>query len=172
MSRRVKKLADGTEESVVKVTLKQRKPPKKPIVFKAGKWNPETQLLTTEDELERFGHSESGVYTCCLRCNNRNAIRSIENESVNLLRALVTDQKNIPSLTDKWSVDCDHLTPLNMILEKKNTNLLEVIFKLPTNNPADTIMNSNGLNQFYYVYGRAKVKPYLLQKVDTGTVSD
>ena len=46
MSRQVKKLSDGSEEQSVKVSAKPKKAPKKPLEFKAGKWNPETELLT------------------------------------------------------------------------------------------------------------------------------
>jgi hypothetical protein len=114
-------------------------------VFKAGKWNPDTELLTKEHELERFGTSGSGVFTCCLRCNNRNVFRAIENANVDLFRTLVHDQQNIPSLVDKWSIDSDNSTPLNMILETKNTDLLEVLFKLPANQLGDDILQSQGL---------------------------
>ena len=120
----------GPEEQIVKVA-KPKKPAKKPKEFKAGKWNPETELLTKEHEVEHFGDSESPIYTCCLRCNNRNLIRAIENENLRLFRTLVYDQKNIPSLIDSWSAESTHLTPLRMILEKKNTDMLEVLFKIP-----------------------------------------
>jgi len=171
VKRKVRKLSDGSEQLIVKVTNKPKKLPKKPTVFKAGKWNPETELLTKEDEIEHFGSSKSAIFTCCLRCNNRNVIRAIENDDVNLLRALILDQKNIPSFTDTWSVDSNHLQPLRMILEKKNMDLLETLFKNPSIDATDSIKMTQNLFDLY-VQGRAKVKPYLLRKVDTGSVSD
>jgi len=105
----VKKLSDGSEEQTVKITAKPKKAPKKPVAFKAGKWNPDTELLTKDHEIEHFGDSLSPIYTCCLRCNNRNVIRAIENENLPLFRTLVYDQTNIPSLTDSWSAESSHL---------------------------------------------------------------
>ncbi len=70
-----------------------------------------------------------------------------------------------------WSVDSDKIAPLNKILESKNTDLLEVLFKILTKDLTDMSMKDQALLNFY-VRDRAKVKPYLLQKVDTGTVSD
>ena len=94
-----------------------------------------------------------------------------KNDDVNLLRALILDQKNIPSFTDTWSVDSNHLQPLRMILEKKNMDLLETLFKNPSIDATDSIKMTQNLFDLY-VEGRAKVKPYLLRKVDTGSVSD
>jgi len=79
VSRQVKKLSDGSEAQVVKVVAKPTKAVKKPAAFKAGKWNPDTELLTKEHEMEHFGDNDTPIYGCCLRCNNRNLIRAIEN---------------------------------------------------------------------------------------------
>jgi hypothetical protein len=170
VSRQVKKLSDGSEEQSVKVSAKPKKAPKKPVEFKAGKWNPDTELLTKQHEIEHFGPSESPIYTCCLRCNNRNVIRAIENDNLRLFRSLVYDQENIPSLTDKWSAETPNLVPLRMILEKKNTEMLEVLFKIPQRNAADMNLRNQKLAEFY-VSDRVKVKPYLLNRVETGNVS-
>lgn len=170
MSRKVKKLSDGSEEQTVQVSAKPKKAPKKPTQFKVGKWNPETELLTKEHEIEHFGKSESAIFTCCLRCNNRNVIRAIENNNLRLFRTLVYDQQNIPSLTDKWSAETENLEPLRMILDRKNTEMLEVLFKIPQRNAADIHQRNINLNEFYST-DRVKVKPYLLNRVDTGNVS-
>jgi hypothetical protein len=58
-----------------------------------------------------------------------------------------------------------------MILDKKNMDLLEALFKIPSIDTADTHKMTQDLFDLY-VRGRAKVKPYLLRKVDTGSVSD
>jgi hypothetical protein len=41
------------------VKAKKVSNPKKPLVFKLGKWNPDTVLLEKNEELERFGNSDS-----------------------------------------------------------------------------------------------------------------
>ncbi len=166
----MKKLSDGSEEQTIKVSAKPKKAPKKPVEFKAGKWNPETELLTKEHEIEHYGTSESAIFTCCLRCNNRNVIRAIENNNLRLFRTLVYDQQNIPSLTDTWSAETVYLQPLKMILDKKNKEMLEVLFKIPQRNAADLHQRNIKLNEFY-VSDRVKVKQYLLNRVDTGNVS-
>jgi len=97
-------------------------------------------------------------------------IRAIENDNLRLFRTLVYDQENIPSLTDKWSAETPNLVPLRMILEKKNTEMLEVLFKIPQKNAADMHLRNQKLAEFY-VSDRVKVKPYLLNRVDTGNVS-
>jgi len=112
----VKKLVDGSEVSIETKVVKQKKPTKKPVVFKAGKWNPDTVLLSKNDELQRYGTSDSPIYDCCLRCNNRNVIRAIETNNIRLFRSVVYDKKNISCLTDAWSVDSQHLEPMKLIV--------------------------------------------------------
>jgi len=57
-----------------------------------------------------------------------------------------------------------------MILEKKNSEMLEVLYKIPQRNAADMNQRNQKLAEFY-VSDRTKVKPYLLNRVDTGNVS-
>lgn len=97
-------------------------------------------------------------------------IRAIENDNIRLFRTLVYDQQNIPSLTDAWSAESPHLNPMSLILEKKNKDMLEVIFKIPQRNAADLARRNQVLSEFY-VSDRIKVKPYLLNRVETGNVS-
>jgi len=52
-SKRVKRLPDGSE-SVKEEPKPKKKAPKKPVVFKAGKWNPDTVLV--ENEIEKCGN--------------------------------------------------------------------------------------------------------------------
>ena len=72
-----------------------------PTVFKAGKWNPETELV--EEEIEKCGNSKEPLYNCCLLCNMRNLHRAIDIGDASLLKRLVLDTQNIPNLLGTWS---------------------------------------------------------------------
>jgi len=60
----LKKHVDGTEEKKV---VKAKKPVPKPVVFKLGKWNPDTVLVDRDDIYE--DPSTQVDYDCCHRCN-------------------------------------------------------------------------------------------------------
>ena len=99
-SKRRKKNADGSEEyrdvapeTSSKTTVKKKATPKKPVVFKAGKWNPDTELV--EFEMEKFGHSSDIDYSCCKLCNLRNLHRAVNRGDAVMLKELVCDKKNI-----------------------------------------------------------------------------
>ena len=62
----MKKHADGTEEKKV-VKVKAKKPVAKPVVFKLGKWNPDTVLLDRDDNYE--DPSTQVDYGCSHRSN-------------------------------------------------------------------------------------------------------
>lgn len=49
---------------------------KRPNVFKLGKWNPDTVLVSEEEELELRSPSNNLLNPCCTRCNGRNVIRA------------------------------------------------------------------------------------------------
>jgi len=98
-------------------------------------------------------------------------IRAIENNNLKLLKELVHDQKNIPSLTDAWSAESDHLEPLTMILERKDTKMLEILLKI-SDQAAESLEVRNQHLRSFYTHQRARVRPYLLSKVDTGHVSN
>jgi len=75
-----------------------RKPAKKPVVFKIGKWNPDTVLMKREEEIEHFDLSDSPIYRCCVRCNCRNIIRAVETDNIRLLRASLYAKETIPEV--------------------------------------------------------------------------
>lgn len=66
----------------MKEVTKPKKAPKKPVVFKAGKWNPDTVLV--EDELEKMG-DHPPEYNCCTVCNLRNLHRAVHTDNAELL---------------------------------------------------------------------------------------
>jgi len=48
-----------------------------------------------------------------------------------LLKTLLNAKDQIPSVCESWSVDTQDMSPLEMILKKKNLELLEAFFKIP-----------------------------------------
>ena len=78
-----------------------KKPPKKPTEFKVGKWNPNTEIVETE--VEKLDDSDNVQFNCCLKCNARNVIRAVFTRNKFLLRKVMYDHKNIPSLDFPWS---------------------------------------------------------------------
>lgn len=83
-SKRAKRLSNGSSDQVKEEPkLKVKQPPKKPVVFKAGKWNPETVLVETE--LEKCGRDMVPEFSCCTVCNMRNLHRAVNINSPQLL---------------------------------------------------------------------------------------
>ena len=62
-SKRVKRSAEGADEKIGEAAPKPKKAVKRPTVFKAGKWNPDTVLV--EEEIEKCGKSSEPDYSCC-----------------------------------------------------------------------------------------------------------
>jgi len=122
-TKRIKRNADGSESYIEVKPAK--KAPKRPAVFKAGKWNPETELIETD--LEKSGDSSQPDYSCCKLCNLRNVHRAVHTGNAELLRQLVLDSQNIANLVSGWSVECQQ-TVTNKILERKSLPLLEALF--------------------------------------------
>ena len=53
---------------------KKKKAPKKPKVYKKGKWNPDIEVL--EEDKYKEGKGNELFLECCVRCNNKNVIRA------------------------------------------------------------------------------------------------
>ena len=96
-----------------------------PIVFKAGKWNPDTELV--DSEVEKNGKSKMPDYFCCKVCNMRNLHRAVNNNDPTLLRKLVTDTWNIPHMLTGWSSD-DKETIISKIVVKDDLKLFNALF--------------------------------------------
>jgi len=105
VSRRAKKLTESDEVEMPKsqkpTKIKVEKQPKWKSVFKLGKWNPNTKIVETE--YEKSANDSKPIYTCCLACNVRNIYRAIETRNKDLLRTLIHDVKNIPTVNCGWS---------------------------------------------------------------------
>lgn len=84
--RKVKKLNDGTTKNI-EVQVKPKKPAKKPTVFKLGKWNPDTEIVEVENDME--DPSKHPIYDCCLACNRANVFRAINNNDLALFKTLL-----------------------------------------------------------------------------------
>ena len=131
-NKRRKKTSDGTEdyrevpqETSSKTTVKKKPPPKMPTVFKAGKWNPDTEIV--ENETEKCGDSSEPDYSCCKLCNLRNLHRAVNTGNAVLLKKLILDKKNIAQMLSSWSKNC-MTTLIHKIFEKKSLALLEVFY--------------------------------------------
>ena len=74
-----------------------------PTVFKAGKWNPDTEIV--EEEIEKFGNSSEPDFSCSKLSNMRNLHRAVNIGDAKLLKNLVLDKKNIANLCHPWSKD-------------------------------------------------------------------
>ena len=96
-----------------------------PIVFKAGKWNPDTELV--DSEVEKSGKSKMPDYFCCKVCNMRNLHRAVNNNDYRLLRKLVIDTWNIPHMLTGWSSD-DKETIISKIVVKDDLKLFNALF--------------------------------------------
>lgn len=166
---KVKKGVNGEKDQTKteKKPAKIKKEPKKPDVFKAGKWNPDTKLVEIEQEKAGEGLQN---YTCCTRCNARALFRAVNTGDEKLLKKLVHDQKNIHSLSVTWSVDSPHLL-LDTITQTQNTKFFKPLYMIDS--PGYKSRRTGGVNALNSFYGDDRVKPrkYLLNYVDSGNVA-
>ena len=158
---------------------KPKKAPKRPTVYKAGKWNPDTELVM--DEVEKCGASPDPDFNCCQSCNMKNLHRAINNNDAKLLHKLVMDTKNIANLLRSWSVD-SRMKVHELICEKQSLELLEAIYpnhdelvKLKKQQPGavGSLIRHDMVslrNEFYYL-DRNQPSEYLLHQINTGNVS-
>ena len=64
-----------SESTVKPKSVAVKKIPKKPVVFKVGKWNPDTELV--DEEIEKCGNPAMPDFSCCKVCNMRNLHRAV-----------------------------------------------------------------------------------------------
>ena len=120
------KKAGGAPKKVApKKAAVKKAEPKKPEVFKAGKWNPDTELI--EGEVEKCGESKMPDYSCCKVCNMRNLHRAVNKGDPAFLKKLVLDTWNVPHILSGWSSD-DIETILSKIVVKDDLKLLEALY--------------------------------------------
>lgn len=94
-------------------------------MFKAGKWNPDTELV--EEENEKCSKSLMPSYTCCKVCNLRNLHRAVNIRDPVLLKKLVMDKLNIAHFSSGWSDD-DKETIVSKIVVMNDLKLLDALF--------------------------------------------
>ena len=87
---KLKRKNDGEVEKKIVKRVVKKKVPAKPTEFKAGKWNPNTELVKVDIDL--WDDSKNPIFECCHRCNGRNVFRAINTNNVALLRKLVYDK--------------------------------------------------------------------------------
>jgi hypothetical protein len=103
--------------------VKVKKAPKMPVVFKLGKWNPETILLERDDVYE--DPSTEADMNCCHRCNARHIYRAVATNQPKLLKALMHDKINVYNVNEKKSRQ-DITNPLQLILDAENKEMLDI----------------------------------------------
>lgn len=100
-------------------------------MFKIGKWNPNTKIV--EKEIEKSTNDSRPIYTCCLACNLRNIYRAIETKDKILLKTLIHDIKNIPTVNCGWSHDSQMHSLLTMLIKSGDIALLKAAFDVNLN---------------------------------------
>jgi hypothetical protein len=132
VSRRAKKLTEDDEVDMPKSSraknTKVAKEPKWKSVLKIGKWNPNTKLIETE--AEKSAKNSSPVYSCCLACNVRNVYRAIETRDQQLLKTLVHDVKNVPTVNCGWSQNSELQSLLTLLVSTGDIGLLKAAFDI------------------------------------------
>ena len=130
-NRRAKKQADGSE----KIIVEPAKPPSKsvakvvakPVIFKLGKWNPDTVLVN--EEKEKYGKTSEPDYGTGHRNNARNVIRAVNTDNLALLRKCQKDTQKVFCLNKSWAEDYEGgFTPLQLVALKESTEMLEVFY--------------------------------------------
>ena len=166
--RRVKKLADGKEQAIPQAPVVVKKVVKKPVVFKLGKWNPDTVLLDESEEIERHSNAKTPIFNCCISCNARNVIRAVETNNADLFKKLILDKDHIHSLQTSWGPESKG-TAMDHIMATGNKTLLELLCKVPGAKKTDAQIFHSAVTKFYLV-DRVQLRPYLLHTIHTGKV--
>ena len=65
---------------IIKEKVKTKAAAKKPLVYKANKWNPDIELIETNESLE--GLSNDVDQSCCCVCSSREPIRAAETSNI------------------------------------------------------------------------------------------
>lgn len=136
-----KRKVGGGKEKIVKPKVK--KPPKRPTVFKKGKWNPDIELVDIDKYKE--GETNDLYLDCCIRCNNKNIIRAAITNNTTLLKNGIDEKKKISSLTAYWSPEIKK-TALDFMIADNNHKMLEILLhpklKVPAHSTYEMQRNS------------------------------
>ena len=158
-----------SSEEVVEVKQKKapkpKKAPAKPAVFKLGKWNPDIEIIESEET--KTSDSNELQYGCCTRCTNRNVHRAVLTGNLELLKKCIYDKKRVTNLNAYWSADLK-VTPLQMMVEGQRHEMLEAMIK-----PKLTVPRHSDFHQTRHALidlERERDDAYLMAFVDTGRV--
>jgi len=73
--------------------------------------------------VEKLDASDDVKFNCCLKCNARNVMRAVLTRNKFLLRRVMHDHHNIPSLDLPWSTQCP-LRPMQVIAKTADLELM------------------------------------------------
>ena len=131
--------------------------------------------MLVESELDKLGPSNEPKYGCSIACNTKNVWRAIYTRNFDLLKTLVEDKKNIHSLNKPWSVDVT-LAPVQYILMKNDLDLLKILYpEAKELKSGKSLLQSNEYKELLgrsLYENRVKPKEYLMNTINTGTVSN
>jgi hypothetical protein len=65
-------------------------------------------------------------------------IRAVETDNIPLLLKVIQDIKNVPSITEPWSIDSTQINPFEIIFQNGKKDMLEKILKVPIKDLANS----------------------------------
>ena len=165
-----KRKVNATKVETMRAT-RPKPAPKKPTVFKLGKWNPDIEII--QEDKERDSEVAEISRECCTRCSNRNVHRAALTGNQALLNKCIFDTKSITSLNAFWGPD-DPRTPMEMLLRLGDMSLLESFLKpkIPESKKKADFKDLGYDHQRNALFtSRSRDDPYLMNFIDSGRVS-
>jgi len=104
----------------------KKKEKKKPAKFKKGKWNPNAQIVETNDMLD--DPSDEPIDYLNVRHNNRNIIRAVHTKNYKLLEACFKKEYFLTNLFDRWAQHSD-LNALEIALKNNDKKAIQLLCK-------------------------------------------
>ena len=97
---------------------KSKKPTKE---YVKGKHNMKISPISLSKALDS---KESSLYLgCCVTCSNRNCIRAVKTNNMNLLKQCIHSRNDISSLNEAWSI-ADQTTPIQYAVRNNNKEMI------------------------------------------------
>ena len=115
---------------------KSKKPTKE---YVKGKHNLKINPISLSKILDS---KDSSLYLgCCVTCSNRNCIRAVRTNNMNLLKQCINARKDISSLNEAWSI-ADTTTPIQYAVRNNNKDMLTELLEYFTNESKNRWHNS------------------------------
>ena len=134
---------------------KSKKPTKE---YVKGKHNLKINPITLS---KIFDSKDTSLYLgCCVTCSNRNCIRAVRTNNMNLLKQCINARKDISSLNEAWSI-ADTTTPIQYAVRTNNKDMLTELLEYFTNE-----------NKNRYINHRAYKSKCRLELTETGHNSE